>query len=205
MPDSSFDSIQMQQCIERWQTDDRAAADELLRAAGRRLEDLTRRLFRGFPRVQDWVETADVFQGSVLRLVNALREVRPASTRDFFNLAAVQTRRELIDLARRFRGERFARLAPTGAANDSSVDSPLNAVSAPAPEGEELERWAAFHEAVERLPVEEREVISLVFYHGWIQAEVAQLLQCSERTVQRRWASGCLALHQALGGRLPPE
>src|SRR5262249_31686133 len=30
-----------------------------------------------------------------------------------------------------------------------------------------LERWAAFHEAVETLPAEQREVVGLTFYHGW--------------------------------------
>jgi RNA polymerase sigma factor (sigma-70 family) len=56
---------------------------------------------------------------------------------------------------------------------------------------------------VECLPAEEREVVGLVFYHGWTQAKVAELFQVSERTVGRRWHSACLRLQQLLNSQLP--
>jgi RNA polymerase sigma factor (sigma-70 family) len=68
---------------------------------------------------------------------------------------------------------------------------------------EELERWRCFHEEVEKLPVEEREVVGLRFYHGWTDAEIAELFGVAERTVRRRWASGCSRLSEALKGELP--
>jgi DNA-directed RNA polymerase specialized sigma24 family protein len=40
-----------------------------------------------------------------------------------------------------------------------------------------LERWCAFHEQVEALPAAEREVVSLLFYHGWTKAEIARLFE----------------------------
>jgi RNA polymerase sigma-70 factor (ECF subfamily) len=70
--------------------------------------------------------------------------------------------------------------------------------AAPADEPEELERWRAFHEAVERLPTEEREVVSLIFYHGCTRVQVAELLQVDERTVRRRWRAAMLTLHDLL-------
>jgi RNA polymerase sigma factor (sigma-70 family) len=60
-----------------------------------------------------------------------------------------------------------------------------------------LERWCAFHEGVATLPAEEREVVGLVFYHGWKQAEVAELFGVTVRTVQRHWQSALLRLRQA--------
>jgi DNA-directed RNA polymerase specialized sigma24 family protein len=48
-------------------------------------------------------------------------------------------------------------------------------------------------------------VVSLVFYHGWTQAEIAELLRVTERTVRRYWQAACLKLSQALGGALPEE
>jgi RNA polymerase sigma factor (sigma-70 family) len=54
-----------------------------------------------------------------------------------------------------------------------------------------------------QLPVEEREVVSLTYYHGWTQAEVATLLQVTVRTVQRRWQSACLHLNRLVGENLP--
>jgi RNA polymerase sigma factor (sigma-70 family) len=53
---------------------------------------------------------------------------------------------------------------------------------------------------VERLPVREREVVGLVFYHGWTQAQVAELFQVNERTVRRWWESAMVRLHRAMKG-----
>ena len=64
-------------------------------------------------------------------------------------------------------------------------------------------RWQAFHEGVEGLPAEEREVVNLIFYHGWTQIEVAHLFESSERTIRRRWESALVKLHQRL--KLPGQ
>src|SRR5689334_25116840 len=100
MADASLDTARLHECVQRWQEGDRAAADELLLACAKRVEQLARRMLQGYPVVRGQAETADVLQGCLVRLLNALRRVRPAATRDFYNLAAVQARRELTDLAR---------------------------------------------------------------------------------------------------------
>jgi RNA polymerase sigma factor (sigma-70 family) len=203
MPDPSFSSKQLQGWLDRLQAGDPSAQDELLRRVGDRLERLARKTLRRFPGVRRWAETGDVLQGSTLRLLRALQEVRPDNTRHFFNLAATQMRRELLDLSKAFYG-------PLGAgANHASVvhptDSQAQAYEPPdrADDIREVERWCAFHEAVEQLPAEEREVVGLTFYHGWTQPQIAELFQVDERTVRRRWRSACLRLAEALGGQLP--
>jgi RNA polymerase sigma factor (sigma-70 family) len=173
MSENTWHTVQMHRCVERRRAGERAAADELL---GDRLEHLARKMLRGFPAVRRWAETGDVLQGAVLRLLNCLREVRPAGTRDFINLAGVQMRRELLDQARRF-GRRRGEVGDEGA---------LAEAAAPAAD---LDGWCRFHEAVEGLPALEREVVGLVFYHGWTQAQVAELLGVCERTVRRYWGS----------------
>jgi RNA polymerase sigma-70 factor (ECF subfamily) len=189
MSDSTWQTAQMQRCVQRWRDGDRAAADDLLRALGSRLEHLASRMLRDFPRVRNLVETGDVLQGAVLRLLNCLREVQPATTRDLINLSAVQIRRELLDLA-----HRFARCQEIPAGHN------LSAVPDPAVN---LDAWCRFHEAVEALPVVEREVVNLLFYQGWTQPQVAELLGMHERTVRRHWASACLTLNRKLGGDRP--
>ena len=62
-----------------------------------RLRQLTCAMLKDYPRLKRWEETDDVFQNASLRLYRALGKVRPASVREFFRLAAVQIRRELID------------------------------------------------------------------------------------------------------------
>jgi RNA polymerase sigma factor (sigma-70 family) len=59
------------------------------------------------------------------------------------------------------------------------------------------------HEAVEKLPVELREVFGLTLYHGWTQSQIAELLQISDRQVRRLWTESCRRLHTALRGELP--
>jgi RNA polymerase sigma-70 factor (ECF subfamily) len=202
MSDALLDTLRLQRCVERWQAGDRDAADELLRVCSARLERLARLMLRGFPNVRAWAETLDVLQGSLVRLLHTLHNLRPESTRHFFNLAAEHVRRELLDLARRFAADRFARLTLASPTDDSHAPGLAQAADR-ADDGEELERWQRFHEAVEQLPAEEREVVGLVFYHGWTQAQIAQLFAVDERTVRRRWQSACLGLNRRIGQRLP--
>jgi RNA polymerase sigma-70 factor (ECF subfamily) len=173
------------------QAGDQSAREELLRCVGDRLERLTRKMLRDFPRVRSFSETGDVLQNAVLRLLRSLGEVKPASTRAFFALAAEQIRRELLDLARYFKG---APDKPVGESDDSQ------SAFEPSDHGDagDLDRWCAFHEQVEQLPAEEREVVGLMFYHDWTQGQVAELFGVSERTVRRWWVSAQMKLHHNL-------
>ncbi len=193
MAEPSLQTTLLRDCVARMQAGDRAARDELLRAAGDRLESLARKMLRDFPRVKNWVDTGDVLQNALLRLLRALENVQPGSLRDFFGLAAVQIRRELIDLARHF-------LGPQGLGKQQAYEGGEMLASHPADEESsgELLKWHVFHEHVESLPAEEREVMSLIFYHGWTQAEVAELFQVTERTVRRWYQSARLKLHARL-------
>jgi RNA polymerase sigma factor (sigma-70 family) len=72
-------------------------------------------------------------------------------------------------------------------------DPPANAV-----DSDELEKWCAFHEAVAQLPITEREVVGLIYYHGWTQSQVAEHLHMSKRSIQRHWRAAVLKLHHLL-------
>jgi RNA polymerase sigma factor (sigma-70 family) len=197
MAETSARTTQLHAWLDRMRAGDLAARDELLRAVCGRLERLAHKMLHRFPKVRRWAETDDVLQNALLRLLRALKAVRPASTREFFGLAAEQLRRELLALARHFQGPHG--LGANHASRDPAEDSqatPLQAAD-PADDPDELERWRAFHDGVATLPAEEREVVDLVFYHGWTQAEVAKLFGVTVRTVQRRWQSAVLKLRHA--------
>ena len=197
----SFNTPAFHELLARIRAGDPAARDELIRACQGRLERLARRMLRGFPNVRRWADTGDVFQNATMRLLRALDQMDVADTRGLFNLAATMIRRELIDLARHFNG-------PEGVgANHASrpPGGPIPDRPDPTTDPTKLDRWTALHEAAERLPVEEREVFGLVFYHGWTQAQVGALLGIDPRTVRRRWQAACSALHAALDGMLPDE
>src|SRR5436305_5872475 len=109
-------SALIQGWIDRLKQGDESARSELLRCASERLTRLTRKMLRDFPGVHRWEQTDDVLQNANLRLYSALKAVTPPSARDFFRLAALQIRRELLDMARRYAG-------PMGlGANHASLD-----------------------------------------------------------------------------------
>jgi RNA polymerase sigma-70 factor (ECF subfamily) len=191
------------QLLGRLRAGDVQARDELLEIAGARLNRLARKMLRSYPGVARWEQTDDVLQNAALRLHRALREVTPESPRSFFNLAAVLMRRELIDLARHHYG-------PHGlGAHHKSVgqaDTRGTAIEGPATETDEpgaLADWGEFHDRVEALPDEPREVFNLIWYQGLTQAEAAEVLGLTERVVKWRWRAARLALHEALNGEPP--
>jgi RNA polymerase sigma-70 factor (ECF subfamily) len=176
---------------------DQKAPDELLRMALARLEKLARRMTRSFPNIRCIADTDDVLNSSMLRLLRTLRNLRPATTRDFFNLAAVHIRRELLDLARRSKNKQTVPLDPYDSSSPTAPE-PI----APDDTGPESERWVRFHEAVDQLPLEEREVVGLVFYHDWTQERIAELFNVDERTIRRRWKAACIKL-RSIAGEIP--
>lgn len=199
-------TILIEQYIARLAKGDDSARELLLQAACDRLMHITRKILRDFPDVQRWEQTADVFQNASLRLYRALADVIPNDARHFYRLAAMQIRRELIDLARHYNG-------PQGMGAHHHSLAPRNAgeSSAPAaadPGGQSLDPrkisdWVDFHEAINKLPEAEREVFDLLWYHGLSQQEAGEVLRVDERTIRRRWREARLFLHDLLAGEMP--
>ncbi len=168
------------------------------------LRQLSSRMLAGFPDVQRWDQTDDVFQQAAMKLFLALRESPAATRRHLENLVALQVRRTLIDLGRRY-ANRVAMSSQrwTPSLNDWSCNSmsELPASNESDPHG--LIDWVELHEAIDNLAVDEREVFQLVWYRGLSKDEVAQLLNVDLRTVQRRWRAARELLASQYTG-LPP-
>jgi RNA polymerase sigma factor (sigma-70 family) len=190
--------------IERLKSGDDSAFDELLIHFEARLISLTRKRLKTFPAVRRWEQTDDVFQAAAMRLRKALKEVTPTSTVEFFGLAALQVRRELLNMNAIYRH----RLTPSRVRRKRSeaVSSSETEPDDPVEDREELheiDAWTDFHEAAEALTVEIRDVFRLIWYDGLTQVEAAVVLGVSERTIRSRWQKARLAIHGALEGRLP--
>ncbi len=198
MIDLPGETTQLHLWLDRWRQGHAEARTEIIERACDRLRLLTRRMLRDYPGVRRWSETDDVLQGALIRLHRSLAEVRPESARQFFGLAATQIRRELIDLARHHYG-------PEGNGANHHTDGGEAARSRPdARKGpDSLEGWSAFHQHVEALPEEIREVFNLLWYKGLSQPEAAAVLGISLATLKRRWQSARLLLHQSLHGEAP--
>jgi RNA polymerase sigma factor (sigma-70 family) len=194
------DETRISRTLERLAAGDADARDDLIAWASERMREIAHRMLRTFPSVRRWEETDDVAQNAALRLDRALRQTVPADARGLIGLAATQVRRELLDLAKKHRGpEAYGANHET---NYQRIGGDLRAKvedAAVEPESaDKLERWTRLHSAAEELPEEEREVFQMCWYLGLKQEEIAGLLECSLRTVKRRWESAKQRLASAM-------
>lgn len=199
MNDAHSSTCEVEGWLAQWREGDRVALDRLVDHAVGRLHVLARRMLNGHPALRRWTDTGDVQQNAILRLLRAVEDVRPASARDFYGLATLQIRRELIDMSRHFYGpqglgKNHASQA-AGPSSDAALFDPQDNTMEPA----SLAQWSELHQQIDRLPDEEREVVDLVFYQGLTQAQAAELLGLSARTVLRRWHAALVKLHRILG------
>jgi RNA polymerase sigma-70 factor (ECF subfamily) len=139
-----------------------------------------------------------------MRLRRALREVTPKSTREFFGLAALQVRRELLNMTEIYRHRltpsRIGKLAHHGGSQVNGTS--FEPVDQKDSQGE-LDLWTEFHDAAAALSEEIREVFHLIWYGGLSQDEAALVVGVSVRTIRGRWQEARLAIYRALDGRLP--
>jgi RNA polymerase sigma-70 factor (ECF subfamily) len=195
---NEHNTVHLQQCLERLQQGDAAGRKALLEGFSDRLMRLAHVMFRGYPRLRRWEETGDVAQNAVIRLDRTLQAIRPATLRDFYRLATLEIRRELLDLYR----HHFGPQGEAGHYESGSVRAEHD-VGNLSLDPSRLALWSEFHHQVEALPEAEREVFELVWYQDLGYTEAAEVLGVHPRTVKRHWLSALQKLHEALGGELP--
>jgi RNA polymerase sigma factor (sigma-70 family) len=170
----------------------------LLDRAVRRLHQLCASLlYRSYPRLTRPplnLQPDEMLGAVVERLLKALRELRPATARQFFALACRHMRWELGDMARRLDKQPAA-----GELRDEEVAAPASSASGLTSDGRRI------LEAIEDLPEGEREAFDLVRIQGMSQAEAAQVLGVSVMTVNRRLNHGLQLLLAALGDLYPGQ
>lgn len=182
-------TTRLQNQLDLLATNDPSARDQIVGHAIDRLRMHARMMLQQYPGVRRWAQTDDVLQNSVLRLHRALSTVKPETPEHFYRLAAQHIQWELKDLNKRFKG-------PLGiGANHLTNATNAEAIDAVAPA--DLDSWTRFHEAVERLPPNERAVVDLLWYDGLSQTDAAKALNISLATLKRRWAAARITLAEA--------
>jgi RNA polymerase sigma factor (sigma-70 family) len=163
---------------------DRAAEEQLLAWVGQRFQALARRLLG---REHDPLySSSDVLQEMCLRLLKRLRQPEEpiVSVAHFLGLAGQHLRWAALALLRR---PRLGHLESQGSPSQGSVWQPA-ASSGTTPE--QREAWERFHELVGQeglLSAAEQQVLLLRWYLGLHEAEMAQVLGVSVRTLRRYW------------------
>ncbi len=195
-------TVAVQRCIEQINAGNSKVRDELMSVAFERLQRIAKKMKNGYERVGRWEQTDDVVQKSAIRLYQSLQTVQIQDARHFYRLAALQIRRELIDMARHYHGRHGM-----GAHHHTHQRMPGSDASAPADfdlgetseDPHRMQQWSEFHEAVGELPEREREVFELLWYHDLSQEAVAELVGLSVRQIKRLWRSAKINLQNRLG------
>ncbi len=133
------------------------------------------------------LQTDEMLSAVVERLLKAMRSVHPQTVREFFALVNQHMGWELNDLARRLDEQSSAVELREGL-----VPAPASSATVLTPDGHRM------LEAIDKLPEEQREVFDLVRIHGLTQAEVAEVLGVSAKTVQRRLNRSLMLLAKEL-------
>ena len=202
MGEIEFSSIES--AVERLIKGDEDAREPLLKLSYDRLQRLTSRMLSQFPVVRRWEQTDDIFQRAAMRLWQALSKVQPEDSRHYFNLAAMQVRRELIDVARSLSGPMgIAANYETIGDHDTSQGPVIGAGDQKSEEPCDLVEWTEFHEAVDRLDEDLRETFQLIWYQGLTQEAVAGITGVPQRTISRRWQKSRRELYSLLNRQLP--
>ncbi len=198
-------TIAVQRCIDRINAGDSDVRDELIGIAFERLQRIAKKMKNGYDRVGRWEQTDDIVQNASMRLFESLKHVKIVDSRHFYRLAALQIRRELIDLCRHYHGRHGLganHQTQMHAAADNTVAPPLHEVGQNSDDPQHMQQWSEFHESVDQLPENEREVFEMLWYHELPQEEVAKIVGLSVRQVKRIWRSAKLRLHDQLVGEL---
>ena len=201
---SSYSTTNLKHCLDRLHAGKLAARDVLIDAACDRLRRIVQTMQSHFRRLPRWQHADDVLQNALLRLSRSPEQVVPQTTRDYYRLATLQIRRELIDLTRHHIGPEgpAANHASNTAARVQSDATPFYEQPDTSFDLHDLTTWCEFHERVADLADEERKVILLVWYQGFPQNEAAEFLEVSTKTIMRRWHAACQKLHKSINGKL---
>lgn len=193
----------IEQCIRQLQLGNIAARDRLISCTCERLRRIADKMTNQFPALQRFEQSDDVLQNAVMRLSRSLERITPRTAREFFGLASLEIRRELIDLMRHYYGPMGigANIAALPTNDTDGVSNPAFDIPDSTNEPVKLSVWSEFHRHVELLDDEDREIFDLLWYQDLTQSEAAVLLGVSERTVKRRWQRARLAVHARLNGR----
>jgi RNA polymerase sigma-70 factor (ECF subfamily) len=135
----------------------------------------------------------EMLDAVVVRLLKAMRSVRPQTVRQFFALVNQHMRWELNDVARRLDEQP----AVVEVREDLAPAPPASSGSALTPDGRRM------LSAIDDLPEDEREVFGLLHFQGLTQGEAAEVLGISVRTVQRRLNRSMLLLANELDDLRP--
>jgi RNA polymerase sigma factor (sigma-70 family) len=184
--------------LARHKAGDAAAVNEIILHCRERFQLLTRRMLGRAARVAQQVESGDVVNELVARLINTLRQKTFDRPAQFLRYAALTIRSNLIDLAKK------RRPVPAGAVgSDTSSASPLDVHADTTNEPGKLAQWGEVHALIDRLSDEDRALFDLIYYQNLTPAEASELLGVPLTTLRTRWLNARVNFMRIFGNNPP--
>jgi RNA polymerase sigma-70 factor (ECF subfamily) len=152
--------------------------------------------------VRRWEQSDDLLQQALVRLDRSLERSRPPNARSLLQLAALEMRHALIDLARHYFGpcgpgaQYHSQAAAAGSTNH--LDGFAGMLTRPDDAAARAELLERLYAAIDKLPDDEREVVDIIGIHELSQAEAAAILGVALKTIGRRWRRARLRLFEML-------
>ena len=189
MPDNNNTTEHLEKLLALFRNGDENSKVQIVEFSFKRFKKLAKGMIASYPLLRTKADTDDLLQNFIIRLTKVIESIVPNNSADFFQLASVLMRNELIDMGRKLFGKDGAKKK-----FEQSTDPKLLDAKEPSDGPSGLLEWVEFHESIDKLPEEEKIVFQLVFYQEFTQEEVAKLLGLSLKTVFRRWTKAKLIL-----------
>jgi len=175
--------------LQAWSEGDQSALDRLVPLVYAELRRVARRRMRA-ERQGDLLQTTALIHEAYIRLVDA-HHVRWENRAHFFAVSARLMRQILVDVVR-------TQGARKRGGDVVHVDLDEAALAAPERAGALVALDAAL-DALARVDARKSQVVELRYFGGLSEAEVAEVLGVSEKTVVRDWRMAKLWLGRELG------
>ncbi len=166
----------------------------LFRFAEGRLRELIQQIVGSNNPLWSVEQTDDVLQAVYVRLFKALADYHPESTVHFFRLASQHIRYAMWDFCR----VHFGSNRPKRVSSHSGSGSLSSFADPHLDNPESLLAWSGFHECVEKLPEDLRDVVDARWYFGQTIKESAEALGISIDQVNNRWRQAKIQLYRLL-------
>jgi RNA polymerase sigma factor (TIGR02999 family) len=176
--------------LKEWEAADRSDHEELWSLVYGEVHRLAGDLMNS-ERPHHTLQPTALVNEAYMKLVE-LKKIRYRDRTHFFAIAARLMRRILVDHAR------AKNTAKRNGGDRMPFDVTLQLADAPDADALDLDRALR---RLEELEPEKARVVELRFFGGLTEAEIADELGCSQRTVRRHWRVAKLWLHRELAPR----